>query len=49
MQWDTAGQERFRTITTSYYRGANAIAIVYDITDRESFEHVKNWMNDIDK
>lgn len=48
-QWDTAGQERFRTITTSYYRGANAIVIVYDVTDRESFDHVKNWMNDIEK
>ena len=47
--WDTAGQERFRTITTSYYRGAQAIVIVYDITDRDSFEHVKNWMVDIDR
>lgn len=48
-QWDTAGQERFRTITTSYYKGAQAIVIVYDITDRDSFEHVKNWMADVDK
>lgn len=48
-KWDTAGQERFRTITTSYYKGAQAIIIVYDITDKESFEHVKNWMQDIDK
>ena len=48
-QWDTAGQERFRTITTSYYKGAQAIVIVYDITDMESLEHVKNWMMDIDK
>ena len=48
-KWDTAGQERFRTITTSYYRGAQAIIIVYDITDKESFYHVKNWMADIDK
>lgn len=47
--WDTAGQERFRTITTSYYKGAHAILIVYDITDKESFDHVKNWMADIDK
>ena len=47
--WDTAGQERFRTITTSYYKGAQAIIVVYDITDRDSFEHVKNWMADCDK
>jgi Ras-related protein Rab-1A len=47
--WDTAGQERFRTITTSYYKGAHAILIVFDLSDRESFEHVRNWMADIDK
>jgi Ras-related protein Rab-1A len=47
--WDTAGQERFRTITTSYYKGAQAIIVVYDITDRDSFDHVKNWMADCDK
>ena len=47
--WDTAGQERFRTITTSYYKGAQGIVIVYDISDLNSFEHVKSWMNDIDK
>ena len=47
--WDTAGQERFKTITTSYYKGAHAILIVFDITDRDSFDHVRNWMADIDK
>jgi Ras-related protein Rab-1A len=47
--WDTAGQERFRTITTSYYKGAHAIVIVFDITDKDSFDHVKVWMQDIDK
>ena len=47
--WDTAGQERFRTITTSYYKGAQAIVVVYDITEKESFDHVKNWMIDVDK
>ena len=47
--WDTAGQERFRTITTSYYKGAQAIVVVFDITDKDSFEHVKNWMADVDK
>jgi Ras-related protein Rab-1A len=33
MQWDTAGQDRFKTITSSYYRGADAVIVVYDITD----------------
>ena len=47
--WDTAGQERFRTITSSYYRGAHAIAIVFDLTKRTSYEHVKRWMEDINK
>jgi Ras-related protein Rab-1A len=47
--WDTAGQERFRTITSSYYRGAHAIMIVYDITDQESFNNVRNWLQEIDK
>merc|ERR1712006_60493 len=40
--WDTAGQERFRTITSSYYRGAHGIIVVYDVTDRETFNNVKN-------
>eukprot|EP01015_Nassula_variabilis_P021889 TRINITY_DN3955_c0_g1_i1.p2 TRINITY_DN3955_c0_g1~~TRINITY_DN3955_c0_g1_i1.p2 ORF type:complete len:226 (-),score=35.77 TRINITY_DN3955_c0_g1_i1:41-679(-) len=47
--WDTAGQDRFRTITCSYYRGAHGIIVVYDITDRDSFENVKYWMSEIDK
>jgi Ras-related protein Rab-1A len=47
--WDTAGQERFRTITSSYYRGAHGIAIVYDVTDAESFQNVKHWNAEIDR
>ncbi|ORC86600.1 putative small GTP-binding protein Rab1 [Trypanosoma theileri] len=47
--WDTAGQERFRTITSSYYRGAHGIIIVYDTTDMDSFNNVKSWLNEIDK
>lgn len=46
--WDTAGQERFRTITKSYYRGSNGIVVVYDITNRDSFEQVQHWMSEID-
>merc|ERR1711966_349389 len=37
--WDTAGQERFRTISSTYYRGAHGIIVVYDITDNESFNN----------
>jgi small GTP-binding protein len=44
--WDTAGQERFRTITTSYYRGAHGILVAYDITARESFQNVKQWLHE---
>ncbi|KAK8510836.1 hypothetical protein V6N13_097597 [Hibiscus sabdariffa] len=47
--WDTAGQERFRTITSSYYRGAHGIIVVYDVTDLESFNNVKQWLNEIDR
>lgn len=47
--WDTAGQERFRTITSSYYRGAHGIIIVYDVTEMESFTNVKQWLNEIDR
>ena len=47
--WDTAGEEIFRTITTSYYKSAHAIIVVYDITEEISFENIKNWMIDIDK
>jgi len=47
--WDTAGQERFRTITAAYYRGAQGIIVVYDVTDSESFENVKMWLKEIDR
>lgn len=47
--WDTAGQERFRTITSSYYRGAHGIIVVYDCTDEESFTNVKTWLEEINR
>lgn len=48
-QWDTAGQERFRTITSSYYRGAHGIIVVYDVTDQDTFNNVKQWLQEIDR
>ena len=45
--WDTAGQERFRTITSAYYRGAMGVLLTYDVTDRRSFENVRNWMANV--
>ncbi|KAG0749723.1 hypothetical protein G6F57_003618 [Rhizopus arrhizus] len=47
--WDTAGQESFRSITQSYYRGAAGALIVYDISRRETFEHVSTWLADVRK
>uniref|UniRef100_A0A1D1YYS0 GTP-binding protein ypt1 n=1 Tax=Anthurium amnicola TaxID=1678845 RepID=A0A1D1YYS0_9ARAE len=47
--WDTAGQERFRTITSSYYRGAHGIIVVYDVTDQDTFANVKQWLQEIDR
>lgn len=47
--WDTAGQERFKTITSSYYKGANGIILTYDITDRQSFKDIENWQEEVEK
>mmetsp|Transcript_53335 Transcript_53335/g.114607 ORF Transcript_53335/g.114607 Transcript_53335/m.114607 type:complete len:276 (+) Transcript_53335:64-891(+) len=44
--WDTAGQDRFRSIIRSYYRGAAGALLVYDITRRDSFEHVSQWLQE---
>lgn len=46
---DTAGQERFHTITTSYYRGAMGILLVYDITNAKSFENISKWLRNIEE
>ncbi|KAH7113979.1 small GTPase superfamily [Dactylonectria estremocensis] len=45
--WDTAGQERFRTITSSYYRGAMGALLVYDVTDERSFQNISTWNAEI--
>ncbi|KAH9450386.1 hypothetical protein Pst134EA_027089 [Puccinia striiformis f. sp. tritici] len=45
--WDTAGQERFRSMAPMYYRGANAAILVYDITNKESFLDIQNWLNEL--
>jgi small GTP-binding protein len=45
--WDTAGQERFRSISKAYYRNAVGVILVFDITDRKSFDELNSWLNDI--
>ena len=45
---DTAGQERFRTITSSYYRGAQGIILVYDVANRESFDALPKWFSELE-
>ena len=47
--WDTAGQERFRVLTRSYYRYAGGIILVFDITNRDSFNNLEKWIMDIEK
>ncbi|KAJ7280374.1 ras-domain-containing protein [Mycena rebaudengoi] len=46
--WDTAGQERFRTITSSYYRGAQGIILVYDVSNRESYDALPRWYSELE-
>ncbi|OAV86474.1 hypothetical protein PTTG_29884 [Puccinia triticina 1-1 BBBD Race 1] len=45
--WDTAGQERFRSMAPMYYRGANAAILVYDITNKDSFHDIENWLAEL--
>ena len=45
--WDTAGQDRFRAITRNYYKGANGVILVYDVTNVQSYDNVKMWVAQI--
>ena len=47
--WDTAGQERFKNIISSYYKGAHGILLLFDVTDKESFKNLSNWLIEIEK
>jgi len=47
--YDTAGQEKFRTITSSYYRGAAGAMLVYDSSNENSFNSLKGWLDDLDR
>ena len=47
--WDTAGQERFRSLLSSYFKGANGILLLYDITNVNSFKSLSNWLIEIEK
>ncbi|XP_064423607.1 ras-related protein Rab-37 [Latimeria chalumnae] len=45
--WDTAGQERFRSVTHAYYRDAQALLLLYDITSKSSFDNIRAWLTEI--
>ncbi|KAI9087886.1 hypothetical protein K1719_030216 [Acacia pycnantha] len=45
--WDTAGQERYRAVTNAYYRGAIGAMLVYDMTKRQSFDHMARWLEEL--
>lgn len=45
--WDTAGQERYRAVTSAYYRGAVGAMLVYDMTKRQSFDHIARWLDEL--
>ncbi|KAM5247837.1 ras-related protein Rab-42 [Ctenodactylus gundi] len=45
--WDTAGQERFRSITRSFYRNLVGVLLVFDVTNRKSFEHIQDWYKEV--
>lgn len=45
--WDTAGQETYKSVTRSYFRGASGALLVFDLTRRQTFQHVTDWLNDL--
>nr|XP_061823250.1 ras-related protein Rab-26-like isoform X3 [Nerophis lumbriciformis] len=45
--WDTAGQERFRSVTHAYYRDAHALLLLYDVTNKASFDNIRAWLTEI--
>ncbi len=47
--WDTAGQERFRNITSSYYRGANGVMIIYNVNNQKTFNNARYWLDEVAK
>ena len=47
--WDTAGQERFRNVISSYFKGAHGILLIYDITARDSFKELENWLGEVER
>ena len=47
--WDTAGQEKYHALNKVYYNGARGALIVYDVTDKDSFERVKTWLAELRK
>lgn len=47
--WDTAGQERFRSVTHAYYRDAHALLLLYDVTNKASFDNIRAWLGEINE
>lgn len=47
--WDTAGQERFRSVTQAYYRDAHAVLVIYDVSNKNTFDHAETWLSDVKK
>ena len=47
--WNTVGFERYRTTTKAYYKGADGILVVFDLTDKESFLNIDGWMKEVEK